>query len=284
MKKDLSTIILILVFIAGLSLLLYPTVANWWNQRHATGAIADYVTTVTHVDTDALDEAMDNAKAYNQRLQTRGNVFYQLDDATIADYNSQLNLTGDQSGSMMGYLIIPVIGVELPIYHGTEEDTLSVGIGHLEGTSLPVGGEGTHAVLSGHRGLPSAKLLTDLDKLVVGDVFQIETLGVAHNYEVDQILIVLPEEVGALQIQEDRDICTLITCTPYGINTHRLLVRGTRIGDTVEEMELHITADALLVDKVLVATVIAIPILCVLLICLLVVTRQKKGQKVIKNE
>lgn len=284
MKKDLSTIILILVFIAGLSLLLYPTVANWWNQRRATGAIADYVTTVTHVDTDALDEAMDNAKAYNQRLQTRGNVFYQLDDATIADYNSQLNLTGDQSGSMMGYLIIPVIGVELPIYHGTEEDTLSVGIGHLEGTSLPVGGEGTHAVLSGHRGLPSAKLLTDLDKLVVGDVFQIETLGVAHNYEVDQILIVLPEEVGALQIQEDRDICTLITCTPYGINTHRLLVRGTRIGDTVEEMELHITADALLVDKVLVATVIAIPILCVLLICLLVVTRQKKGQKVIKNE
>lgn len=272
MKKHLPTVILILVFLAGLSLLLYPTVSDYWNSFHQSQAIASYDQATIELDDDTYERLRTDAAAYNAKLAQNGQNLM-LSNEELADYNAQLDVTGT---GIMAYIEIPKIKCSLPIYHGTDEAVLQIAVGHIAGTSLPVGGESTHCVLSAHRGLPSAKLFTRLDELVEGDTILIQALGETLTYEVDQILIVLPEEVDALKIQVGEDMCTLVTCTPYGINTHRLLVRGHRIENQADATSLRGTADALQIDPVLVAPIVAAPILLGLLIALLVSTRKKR--------
>ena len=271
MKKHLSTIILILVFCIGMSLVLYPSVANWWNTKVFNEDIAYYTEVVSAIDTSEIDSLLADAVEYNSRRAVTGNSFLPLKGEARNEYLMQLSV---DENPMMGYLNIPKINSYLPIYHTTEEEVLSSGIGHIEGTSLPVGGESTHCVLSGHRGLPSARLLTDLDQLIIGDTFIIEIFGLTLTYEVDQILTVLPEELSALQIEEGKDYCTLVTCTPYGVNSHRMLVRGHRTSNA--NGELRVTADALQIRPVMVAPFVAAPILLVLLVMMLVNTGYKK--------
>ena len=224
MKNKLINIFLILALVAGLSLLLYPTVSDYWNSLHASQAVASYDQAVKSMDEGKYDELLQRAGQYNRDLFLRGTLFA-LTDEEREDYNSQLDIDGS---GVMGYIEIPTIKVSLPIYHGTSDDVLQVAVGHLEWSSLPVGGESTHCVLSGHRGLPSAKLFTNLDQLAEGDLFVIRTLDEVLTYEVDRILIVLPSELQALAAEEGKDLCTLVTCTPYGVNDHRLLVHCVR--------------------------------------------------------
>ena len=246
MRKHLSTIVLVILLLIGLSLLLYPTVSDYWNSFHQTRAIATYAENVAALDNASYDAIWDAARQYNRNLCSRSNSFL-LSEEQKAEYESLLDISGQ---GVMGYIEIPEIDVSLPIYHGTEDPVLQVAVGHLEWTSLPVGGESTHCVLSGHRGLPSAKLFTDLDKLREGDTFLLRVLDEILTYEVDQILIVEPQDTAALEIAEGEDYCTLVTCTPYAINTHRMLVRGTRVPyngedeetatpQTVQYQELH---------------------------------------------
>ena len=257
MRKHLSTIVLVFLLLIGLSLLLYPTVSDYWNSFHQTKAITTYAENVAALDNASYDAIWDAARQYNQK----------------AEYESLLDISGQ---GVMGYIEIPEIDVSLPIYHGTEDPVLQVAIGHLEWSSLPVGGESTHCVLSGHRGLPSAKLFTNLDKLREGDTFLLRVLDEILTYEVDQILIVEPQDTAALEITEGEDYCTLVTCTPYGINTHRLLVRGHRIDNIEEVKTVRVTADAVQIEPMLVAPVVAIPMLLILLILLLLPRRRKK--------
>ena len=270
-KGNFTTLLLILVLLAGLSLLLYPSVSDYWNSFHETRAIATYAEEVANLNQDQYDEIWAAAESYNASLTDRVNA-YLLSDAQKEEYQQLLNVSGL---GVMGYIEIPSIDCSLPIYHGTEESVLQIAVGHLEWSSLPVGGESTHCVLSGHRGLPSAKLFTNLDKLREGDIFLLRILDEVLTYEVDQILIVEPQEVGALQIVEGQDYCTLVTCTPYGINTHRLLVRGHRIDNVEEAKTVRVTADAVQIEPLLVAPIVAIPILLLLLILLLLPKRPK---------
>lgn len=277
MKKknnNWTTVFLVLLLLAGVSLLLYPSLSDYWNSMHQTRAIASYAETVSQLDTAQYDEMWKAAQDYNRSLAQRETAFA-LTDEQKAAYESLLDVSGL---GVMGYIEIPGIDCSLPIYHGTEESVLQVAVGHLEWSSLPVGGEGTHCVLSGHRGLPSAKLFTNLDKLAVGDTFLLRVLDEVLTYEVDQILIVEPEQVDALGIVSGEDYCTLVTCTPYGINTHRLLVRGHRVENTPEAARMHVTADATQFDPLLVAPVLAIPVLLLLLIILLLPKRQSKSR------
>ena len=269
MKKHLSTIILILVFLVGLSLLLYPTVSDYWNSFHQSRAIAGYAQTVADLDEDNYEKFLADAEDYNKTIAKSGNRF-ELSKKEQKQYESLLNVAGD---GMMGYIDIPSIDCTLPIYHGTSDQVLQSGVGHLEGTSLPVGGESSHCVISGHRGLPSAKLFTDLDELREGDVFRINVLDETLTYEMDQISIVLPEEFDDLQIQKGKDLCTLVTCTPYGINTHRLLVRGHRI--KTDETS-RVRADAMQIDPTIVAPILAVPMLLLLVILIIVLPKGKK--------
>ena len=274
MKKKgnhLITILLVLIFLLGLSLLLYPAVSDYWNSQHQTRAIAVYSEEVSGLDEDQYQALWEAAAAYNASLLERNNA-YLLTEEQKAAYEQLLNVSGL---GIMGYIEIPSIDCSLPIYHGTEESVLQIAIGHLEWTSLPVGGESTHCVLSGHRGLPSAKLFTNLDKLQEGDVFLLRVLDEVLTYEVDQILIVEPQETGALRIVEGEDYCTLVTCTPYGINTHRLLVRGHRIENAPEARLVRVTADAVQIEPLLVAPIVALPMLLMLLILLLLPKRPK---------
>lgn len=272
MRKHLSTIVLVILLLIGLSLLLYPTVSDYWNSFHQTRAIATYAENVAALDNASYDAIWDAARQYNRNLLNRSNSFL-LSEEQKAEYESLLDISGQ---GVMGYIEIPEIDVSLPIYHGTEDPVLQVAVGHLEWTSLPVGGESTHCVLSGHRGLPSAKLFTDLDKLREGDTFLLRVLDEILTYEVDQILIVEPQDTAALEIVEGQDYCTLVTCTPYGINTHRLLVRGHRIDNIEEVKTVRVTADAVQLEPMLVAPVVAIPMLLILLILLLLPRRRKK--------
>ena len=274
MKKKgnhLITILLVLIFLLGLSLLLYPAVSDYWNSKHQTRAIAVYSEEVSGLDENQYQALWEAAAAYNASLLERNNA-YLLTEEQKAAYEQLLNVSGL---GIMGYIEIPSIDCSLPIYHGTEESVLQIAIGHLEWTSLPVGGESTHCVLSGHRGLPSAKLFTNLDKLQEGDVFLLRVLDEVLTYEVDQILIVEPQETGALRIVEGEDLCTLVTCTPYGINTHRLLVRGHRIENAPEARLVRVTADAVQIEPLLVAPIVALPMLLLLLILLLLPKRPK---------
>ena len=272
MRKHLSTIVLVILLLIGLSLLLYPTVSDYWNSFHQTRAIATYAENVAALDNASYDAIWDAARQYNRNLLNRSNSF-RLSEEQKAEYESLLDISGQ---GVMGYIEIPEIDVSLPIYHGTEDPVLQVAVGHLEWTSLPVGGESTHCVLSGHRGLPSAKLFTDLDKLREGDTFLLRVLDEILTYEVDQILIVEPQDTAALEIVEGQDYCTLVTCTPYGINTHRLLVRGHRIDNIEGVKTVRVTADAVQLEPMLVAPVVAIPMLLILLILLLLPRRRKK--------
>ena len=271
-KGNFSTLILVLILLAGLSLLLYPPVSNYWNSLHQTKAIATYAEDVVNLDNDTYDQLWQDATSYNQSLLTRSNT-YLLSDEQKAEYDRLLDVSGL---GVMGYIEIPEIDVSLPIYHGTGESVLQIAVGHLEWSSLPVGGESTHCVLSGHRGLPSAKLFTNLDKLQEGDTFLLRILNEVLTYEVDQILIVEPQETSALQIEEGKDYCTLVTCTPYGINTHRILVRGHRIENAEEAKVIRVTADAMLIDPVIMAPLVAAPMLLVLLLCLMFTPPKKK--------
>ena len=277
MKKknnNWTTVFLVLLLLAGVSLLLYPSLSDYWNSMHQTRAIASYAETVSQLDTAQYDEMWKAAQDYNRSLAQRETAFA-LTDEQKAAYESLLDVSGL---GVMGYIEIPEIDCSLPIYHGTEESGREVAVGHLGWSGLPVGGEGTHCVLSGHRGLPSAKLFTNLDKLAVGDTFLLRVLDEVLTYEVDQILIVEPEQVDALGIVPGEDYCTLVTCTPYGINTHRLLVRGHRVENTPEAARMHVTADATQFDPLLVAPVLAIPVLLLLLIILLLPKRQSKSR------
>lgn len=279
-QSKLITILLVLALLAGLSLLLYPSVSNYWNSLHSTRAIASYAEEVAGMDEEKYAQVWADAEEYNQSLRTRENGYLLTEDQK-EQYDSLLNVSGI---GIMGYIEIPAIEVSLPIYHGTDDAVLQIAVGHLEWSSLPVGGEGSHCVLSGHRGLPSAKLFTNLDKLVEGDVFLLRVLDEVLSYEVDQILIVEPQETQSLHIEEGKDYCTLVTCTPYGINSHRLLVRGHRI-DTVEEAKtIRVTADAIQIEPLLVAPVVALPILLFLLVCLLLPVKPKKRYGGEKND
>ena len=278
MKKknnNWTTVFLVLLLLAGVSLLLYPSLSDYWNSMHQTRAIASYAETVSQLDTAQYDEMWKAAQDYNRSLAQRETAFALTDEQKVA-YESLLDVSGL---GVMGYIEIPEIDCSLPIYHGTEESVLQVAVGHLEWSNLPVGGEGTHCVLSGHRGLPSAKLFTNLDKLAVGDTFLLRVLDEVLAYEVDQILIVEPEQVDVLGIVPGEDYCTLVTCTPYGINTHRLLVRGHRVENTPEAARMHVTADATQFDPLLVAPVLAIPVLLLLLMILLVPKRRRKSSE-----
>ena len=272
MRKHLSTILLVFILLIGLSLLLYPTVSDYWNSFHQTRAIATYAENVAKLDNNQYDQLWEDARAYNEALCFRSNPYY-LSEEQKAQYESLLDVSGL---GIMGYIEIPEIDVSLPIYHGTEESVLQIAVGHLDWSSLPVGGESTHCVLSGHRGLPSARLFTNLDKLREGDTFLLRVLDEVLTYEVDQILIVEPQETAALQIEEGKDYCTLVTCTPYGINTHRLLVRGHRIDNIEEAKTVRVTADAVQIEPLLVAPIVAIPMLLILLVLLLLPRRRRK--------
>ncbi len=273
MKNKLSTILLTLAFLAGLSLLLYPTVSDYWNSIHASKAVADYSEEVNSLTEAQYDEILAAAKAYNQSLLSREDDF-SLTAEQKEQYESLLDVGGV---GIMGYIEIPNINLSLPIYHGIEDSVLQIGVGHLEWSSLPVGGESTHCVLSGHRGLPSAKLFTNLDRLAEGDTFVLRVLDEVLTYQVDQIRIVEPDDTDALQIEEGKDFCTLVTCTPYGLNTHRLLVRGHRIENQSQDESIRVTSDAIRIEPLIVAPVVALPILLILLLVLMVSGNKKKS-------
>jgi sortase A len=271
-SNRIITIVLILIFLAGLSLLLYPPISDYWNSFHQSRAIASYSEQVADIVDNNYEELLADANVYNHNLLDKPNR-YNLSDEELAEYKELLNVTGN---GMMGYIEIPSIKCNLPIYHGIDDSVLQIAAGHIEGTSLPVGGESTHCVISGHRGLPSAKLFTDLDKMVVGDDFIIRVLDEVLTYEVDQIRIVLPSEMDDLKIEKKKDYFTLVTCTPYGINTHRLLVRGHRIENQADSNRVRVTADAIQIEPLIVAPIVAVPMLLILLILLLLPKQPKK--------
>ncbi len=279
-KRGLSdrmiTIILIVILVVGLSVLLYPGIANWWNSRAMTRAVASYKEAVEAMSAKDCKAHIAAAKRYNDQLFELGSAAALASPGQLSGYEEILDVSGD---GIMGYITIDRLNVELPVYHGTEANVLSLGAGHLEGSSFPVGGENSHSVISAHRGLPSALLFTDLDRMEEGDLFTITVLNELYTYQVDRISIILPTEYESLYIEPGEDYCTLMTCTPYGINTHRLLVRGVR---TDNAQHIKVDAEAFQINSLLVAPLFAAPVLMVLLIRILVKTR-KKGRKINKK-
>ena len=275
-KSSFVTAILIAAFFIGALLLLYPTISDFWNSFHQSRVIASYAEQVADLDENAYDRLWEDARIYNKTLGDRMNRFVMAEEQKKA-YAALLNIADN---GVMGYIEIPKVRCNLPIYHGTDEAVLQVAIGHVPGSSLPVGGESTHCVLSGHRGLPSAKLFTNLDELETGDVFMLRVLDETLTYEVDQIRTVLPNELGDLAIVEGEDYCTLVTCTPYGINSHRLLVRGHRVENHAGASTIRVTADAMQIEPLQVAPLVAAPILVVMLVVVLIPHRTKgKGDE-----
>lgn len=270
-KSRMTTVLLMFAFLAGMALLLYPSVSDYWNSFRQSQVIANYAEELSHIDDERYQQFIDDAREFNANLLKRTNE-YRLDEEQLEQYEQLLNVSGIGA---MGYIEIPSIACTIPIYHGTSDAVLQIAVGHLEWTSLPVGGESTHCVLSGHRGLPSAKLFTDLDKVMVGDLFMLRILDEILTYEVDQILIVEPHVTENLLIEPGKDYCSLVTCTPYGINTHRLLVRGHRVANVEKAKKIRVTADAIQIDPLLVAPVVAMPVLFVLLIMLMLPQKPK---------
>lgn len=269
MKKNKTTFIMVLFFFIGLAILLYPSISNFYNQKVQSKAIIDYESILNNIKKDDYTDYFNKADEYNKKLLSMKRPL--LTYKNIKNYNKILNLNDH---GMMGYLTIDKIKVELPIYHGTSADVLNKAVGHLEGTSLPVGGKGTHSVLSAHRGLPSFKLFTDLDKLEIGDTFVINILDRIITYQVDKITIVKPNQVNDLKIDKDGDYVTLLTCTPYGINTHRLLVRGKRIEN--ETKKTFITTEGFRISTLVVMPLVALPIIFSLLLIILIKPINKK--------
>lgn len=271
-KSSFVTAILIAALLAGALLLLYPTVSDYWNSFHQSRAIASYAEQVADLDDNTYDQIWADARAYNETLDNSTSRFVMTEEQKEL-YEALLNIADN---GVMGYIEIPKIKCNLPIYHGTDEAVLQIAIGHVQGSSLPAGGESTHCVLSGHRGLPSAKLFSDLDQLTEGDVFLLRVLDETLTYEVDQIRTVLPDELDDLAIEEGKDYCTLVTCTPYGINSHRLLVRGHRVENQASASTIRVTADAMQIEPLLIAPLVAVPMLLVLLVMVLIPHRTKK--------
>jgi len=269
-EKKNSVLLYLLLLLVGAGFLLYPSLSNYYNTFHQSKAISQYVEIASTITKEEEDRLITEAKSYNKTLLTN-NTRWKMKESERETYNSLLDISGT---GVMGYIEIPKINISLPIYHGTSSEVLQVAIGHVEGSSLPVGGVGTHCVLSGHRGLPSAKLFSDLDKVEEGDVFYIRILNEVLTYEVDQVLIVLPTEMDSLKIDNDKDYCTLVTCTPYGVNTHRMLVRGKRI-ETVNVKSLTISSEAMQIEPRIVMPFIALPI-CILYVILLLILPKKR--------
>ncbi|SDL80262.1 sortase A [Sarcina sp. DSM 11001] len=278
MRKKFGNLILVLIMLIGVGLLVYPTFSDWWNSFHQTRAIAGYTAAVANMDREEFDRMWAEAEAFNTYLSQKSGRF-NLSEQELETYNSILDVTGT---GIMGYIDIPSIKISLPVYHGTDEAILQIAIGHIIGTSFPIGGEGSHCAVSGHRGLPSAKLFTDIDKLQAGDKFLLQVLDRTLTYEVDQIRIVLPQELQDLEIDPYSDYCTLITCTPYGVNTHRLLVRGHRV-DNDNTDATRVTADAMRFEPVIVAPLVAAPILFILLIYVLISTSRWNKRRTAKR-
>lgn len=256
MRKHMATIIAVLVFITGISLLLYPTVSEYWNSLYQSKVVANYSDKMKKMNQKEKQAAIDKAKVYNESLLMNDARFTPTEEQ-LAEYKSLLNADGL---GMMGYIVIPKIHLKLAVSHTVDASVLQVGVGHLEGSSLPVGGKSTHCVLSSHRGLPSAKLFTELDELVKGDIFYLHVYGQVLAYKVDHIATIEPDDYSLFEIEEGKDLCTLFTCTPYGINTHRLVVRGHRISNTLDGAKFN--GDAIKINRYIVAICIAIMILC----------------------
>ena len=275
MRDRKIMLVLTLGFLIGISLLLYPAFSDYWNSKTQSRAIVDYESVLEYLESKDYSAIFQQAYDYNNQLY-ESEINPLLYPERFPGYWDALNMT---DFGMIGYLKIDRIGVELPVYHGTSSEVLSYGVGHLEGSSLPVGGESTHSVMSAHRGLPSAKLFTDLDRVELGDTFQITVLDQILTYQVDQIKIIFPNEIEELQIVEGKDYCTLFTCTPYGINTHRLLVRGIRIETIEEKPVIYVSNDAYRIEPLLVTPVVAAPMLLVFLIHLMVKYREPPKKK-----
>ena len=270
LRKHFLTMVIVIVMLVGVGLLLYPSVANYWNQFHQTRAIMAYSETVASLSTEDYEKILNDAREYNKKLGETG-IVWKMSKAQKEAYKKQLAV--DSSG-IMGYVSVPKFHIKLPIYHGTDESVLQIAIGHLEQTSLPVGGESAHCEISGHRGLPSARLFTDIDKIKEGDTWTMTVLNETLTYECDQIRIVEPADLSSLQIAKGKDYCTLITCTPYGVNTHRLLVRGHRIPNV--DGNANLTADAIQIEPIYIAPFLAVPILLILLIVFITSTHRAK--------
>ena len=272
LKKHFVTLIIVLVFMAGLGLLIYPSFANWWNSFHQAKVIMDYADTVAELDQEDYDRILNSAKKYNKKLAKTG-ILWTMNKDQKAEYKRQLRV---EKTGVMGYISIPKIHIKLPIYHGVAEKVLQTSIGHIEGSSLPVGGKSSHCIVSGHRGLPSAKLFSDIDRLKEGDVWTMTILNETVTYEVDKIWIVEPNDLSKLSIEKGKDYCTLVTCTPYGVNTHRLLVRGHRIPNLNGSAD--VIADAMQIEPVYIAPFVAAPILLILILMLLFRTLKGKDK------
>lgn len=271
---SISTIILVIILLLGVGIFLYPSVSDWWNSMHATRAISGYVTAVEDMSAQEREDMLKAARIYNDMLAN--GVDFDLTEEEYAEYESLLDIGGT---GIMGYVQISAIGVNLPIYHSVDESVLQIAVGHIPGSSLPVGGERTHCVLSGHRGLPSAKLFSDLDQMVEGDTFTINVMDQTITYMVDQIRIVLPEETDELAIRDGKDYCTLVTCTPYGVNTHRMLVRGKRIDNIIGEVV--VVSEAVRIPNYIVAPAICIPLLFIILLIMLIYYRRLDRKSVV---
>lgn len=273
-KSSRSNLLLILIFVVGLSLLLYPSVADWWNSFHATRAITAYDESVAEMTAAQFDDVRREAQEWNAYLAEHYGTVRDLEPEDVPRYESTLAVSDT---GVMGYVEIPTAGIKLPMYHSVDEPVLQIAAGHIPSSSLPVGGETTHCVLSGHRGLPSARLFTDLDRVVEGDLIRLHVLDQTLTYEVYQILTVLPQELEALQIRTGEDLLTLVTCTPYGVNSHRLLVQARRV--EVDDTDARLVTEARQIDPVTVMPFVAAPLLIALLLWLLLGSGKKKKPK-----
>ena len=272
MKRFIEKALPFIILLTGVFLLLYPTVSEHINSMHRSHAIKAYNDAVEDMSNDEREAVIDEAHEFNKKIASTSGVLFHPE--LVKGYEDTLDITGT---GIMGYINIDKIGVELPIYHSVDENVLQIAAGHLPGTSLPVGGESTHCVISGHRGLPSARLFTDLDKMELGDIFKITVMSEVLTYQVDQILVVKPYDVESRFVEDGQDYCTLFTCTPYGVNTHRLLVRGKRI-ETVEEYHAYIASDVFIISPMIIAAAIAIPVLIIMFILVMIFGGRKKKE------
>ena len=277
MKRDKIGIILVLALFIGVCGLLYPSVSQYWNTKTQTRAVTNYQEILASMQAEDYSAYFEAADKYNRELYALSSPLTDYDQ--LGNYEDVLDVSGS---GVMGFITIPKIGIELPIYHSVRHEVLNIACGHLEGSSFPIGGENVHCVLSAHRGLPHAKLFTELDKMELGDTFQITVLDRTVTYQVDQIKVVRPDEIDDIQIQPGQDLCTLLTCTPYGINSHRLLVRGTRIENAPPA--LYVTSDAYRIDSLVATPVLAAPMLLILLIVLMIKYREKGSKPLITKE
>lgn len=273
LKKHKDAVLLLAILLVGIGIMAYPSVSDYYNTWIQRRAISSYEEKVVSMDVDQYKELREEAEKYNEELAETG-LQWSMDKEQTEQYNQTLKMDASMA---MGYIEIPKLGEKLVIYHGTSEEVLRTGVGHMQGTSLPIGGETSHCVLSGHRGLPSAKLFSDLDKMEEGDTFLIHVLDMTLTYEVDQIRVVEPSDLSQIVMEKGKDYCTLVTCTPYGVNTHRLLVRGHRI--TNAQGDATVTSDALQIEPIYIAPFIAAPILLMLLIVLLISTGKRKNSR-----